>query len=321
MNKARLLEDLKILGVRPGDLLMVHASLRKIGLARTGFGEGGADLLLDVLDEAVGPDGTLLMILGSHYEMDWVNERPVEERARLLAGTPLFDVRSAPAMKDVGWLAERFRTRPGTRLSASPSGRFAARGKRSSELLADQPWNDYYGPGSPLDKLCEWDGRILRLGADPDTVTALHFAEYVARLTGKRRTRWDYLIGTDSGPSHVWVECLDDNRGIVEWEGDDYFALILKSYLGLGRHLQGQVGEARAELIAAADIVSFGASWMEERLGFGLREASASPAKAKPQGPGGCAFDDPGSGNGADHLLVEKVLRPGLQGKTRRQRD
>jgi hypothetical protein len=32
---------------------MVHAPLRKIGLARTDIGEGGADLILDALDAAV----------------------------------------------------------------------------------------------------------------------------------------------------------------------------------------------------------------------------------------------------------------------------
>jgi aminoglycoside N3'-acetyltransferase len=35
MNQERLREDLTGLGVRPGDLVMIHASLRRIGLART----------------------------------------------------------------------------------------------------------------------------------------------------------------------------------------------------------------------------------------------------------------------------------------------
>lgn len=41
-----MLEDLGRLGVRRGHLLMVHASLRKIGLVHTDFGEGGADCYL-----------------------------------------------------------------------------------------------------------------------------------------------------------------------------------------------------------------------------------------------------------------------------------
>ena len=245
---------------------MVHASLRKTGLARTDFGEGGADLLLDALDAAVGPAGTLMMTMGSDYPQDWINRRPVADRAALLAGTEPFEAALAAADPHVGWLSEAFRRRPGTLCSANPSGRFGARGARAEALLADQPWNDYYGPGSPLQKFCDWGGRILRLGANPDTVTALHYAEYLARLPNKLRTRWDYWLAGEDGPRHVWIECLDDSGGIADWEGEDYFALILKAYLTTGRAHQGKVGRADSELIDAAEIIEFGANWMERNL-------------------------------------------------------
>jgi len=267
LTKERLQSDLERLGVRPGDLLMVHASLRKIGLARTLFGEGGAELLLDALDAAVGPAGTLLMVLGTDYEMDWVYEHPPEARAALLAGSPAFDYANAPVLPEVGWLAEAFRRRAGTLTSDNPSGRFGARGRRAEALIAGQPWHDYYGRDSPLDKLCEWGGRILRLGANPDTVTALHHAEYLAHVADKKRVRWDYVVaGGDGAPRHVWIDCLDDLGGIVDWPGEDYFALILEAYLREGRHREGQVGNASSELIDAADIVAFGAGWMERHF-------------------------------------------------------
>ena len=267
LTRHRLLEDITHLGVKPGDTVMVHASLRRIGLARTDFGEGGAEQLLDALDEAVAPGGTLLMTLGTDYGLDWVNRYPVAERADLLAGTDPLDAEAAPAVSDVGWLAEAFRRRPGTRVSANPSGRFGARGARADDLLQGQPWDDYYGPGSPLHKLCAWGGRVLRLGADPDTVTALHYAEYVAQVPAKRRVRWDYLVSADDGGArHVWIECLDDSDGIVDWRGDDYFALILGAYVAAGRARTGPVGNAPAELIDAADLVDFGARWMEENF-------------------------------------------------------
>jgi aminoglycoside 3-N-acetyltransferase len=266
LDKERLAADLARLGVKPGNLVMVHGSLRKIGLASTLHGEGGADVLLDALDAAVGPDGTLMMTLGTDYPMDWANLRPVAERAGLFAGTPPFDYLAAPAQPDVGWLAEAFRRRPGTIVSDNPSGRFGARGAKAGALMADAPWHDYYGPGSPLDKLCAWGGRILRLGADPDTVTALHHAEYLAALPDKRRTRWDYVLAGPDGPEHVWIDCLDDSRGIAPWPDEDYFASILDAYLALGRHGAGMVGDATSELIDAADIVAFGTRWMEEKL-------------------------------------------------------
>ncbi|HWT13994.1 MAG TPA: AAC(3) family N-acetyltransferase [Allosphingosinicella sp.] len=285
MTEARLLEDLRRLGVRPGDVVMVHASLRRLGLSRSLFGDGGAELLLRALDAAVGPGGTLLMVLGTEYPQDWVNQKPAAERAALLAGTEPFDYRSAPAIGEVGWLAEAFRRRRGTIVSDNPSGRFGARGARAEALLSDQPWHDYYGPGSPLHKLCDMGGLILRLGANEDTVTALHYAEYLARLPDKRRTRWDYLLNGSDGPAHAWIECLDDFSGIADWGGEDYFALILKTYLADGRGQQGLVGRARSELIDAADLVAFGAEWMEANLS-GRPAAEGSAAGPFPPGDG-----------------------------------
>ncbi len=269
MNAASLAKELRALGVSSGDLLMVHASLRALGLARSQGVESGAELLLAALREAVGPSGTLVMILGSEYPFDDVSQRPIAERAALLEGTEPFHYLEAPVLPEVGWTAEIFRRLPGTRVSENPSGRFAASGARAGELLRHQPWNDYYGPGSPLEKLCNWGGKVLRLGASPDTTTVLHYAEYLARIPDKRRTRWDYLLATPEGPKHVWIECLDDAEGIVDWDGEDYFAMILKAYLALGRHREGRIGATHAELIDAREIVEFGAGWMEVNLTAG----------------------------------------------------
>jgi aminoglycoside N3'-acetyltransferase len=56
----RLVADLGRLGVRNGDALMVHASLRAVGPVA-----GGAGGLLDALAHAIGPGGTLFMTLGA----------------------------------------------------------------------------------------------------------------------------------------------------------------------------------------------------------------------------------------------------------------
>ena len=242
---------------------MVHASLRKIGLASM---RGGADRLLDALERAVGPQGTLLMVLGTQYEQDWANREPEADRAGLLAGTEAFDPATAPANAEFGFLAEAFRRRSGTLVNDNPSGRFGARGPLAVEMLADAPWNDYYGPGSPLARLCEKGGRILRLGADPNSVTALHYAEYLARLPDKRRVRWYFQVRGGEGARLVHTDCLDDSQGIAPWSGDDYFAEILADYLAAGRGRRGRIGYAPSELLEADEIVRFGAAWMEKNL-------------------------------------------------------
>ena len=50
-----LVRDLASLGVRRGDLLMVHSSLRSIGLV-----ESGPETVVDALLQALGPEGTLV---------------------------------------------------------------------------------------------------------------------------------------------------------------------------------------------------------------------------------------------------------------------
>ncbi|MEX1059980.1 MAG: AAC(3) family N-acetyltransferase [Methyloceanibacter sp.] len=256
-----LTDDLRRLGARAGDTLMIHASLRAIGPLHC-----GPEALLDALEDAVGDDGTLLMIMGAEIEQDWVNRLPEPERLPLLAEAPAFDPVTAPVFHEVGYFAEIFRRRRGTLVTDNPSGRFGARGRLAQDLLAEAPWHDYYGPGSPLDRLCRRGGRILRMGANLDTTTVLHFAEYRAELPDKRRVRRHYRCRGAQGPETRVVDCLDDEHGIADWPGEDYFAVILRDYLATGRAKRGLVGLARSELIEARDLVDFGVEWMNTRF-------------------------------------------------------
>ncbi|MDI1475331.1 AAC(3) family N-acetyltransferase [Polyangium sp. y55x31] len=261
-----LVRDLRQLGVRAGDTLMIHASLRAVGPV-----EGGARGVLDALDDAVGEAGTLMMVLGARDDWAWVNDLPEHERAAHLENAEPFDSLRTPADPDVGYLAEALRQRPGTLVSDHPEGRFGARGARAVELLRDPPWHDYFGPGSPLEKLCQLGGRVLRLGADFNTTTVLHWAEYLVDLPDKRRVRRYRRIAGSSAPEIRHVDCLDDSDGIVEWDGEDYFAVILQEYLATGCARQGTVGRARSELLEAADLVRFGVAWMNSQF---ARQAS-----------------------------------------------
>ena len=240
---------------------MVHASLRAIGPV-----ERGAAGVIDALEAAVGAEGTLLMLLGARDDWAWVNERPEPERERLLRDAVPFDFLTTPADPDVGVLAEVFRQLPGTVVSDHPEGRFAARGAAAADLVEDVPWHDYYGPASPLERLVHTGGKVLRLGANLDTLTVLHYAEYLAPVRGKRRVRRHRLVTGPEGPEVRVIECLDDEHGIVDHPGEDYFAVILREYLAAGRASRGLVGRAGSELIDAADVVDFGVAWMTEHL-------------------------------------------------------
>ncbi len=261
ISAADLVADMRRLGVAAGDLVMVHASLRAIGLVA-----GGADGVLDALEACVGSRGTLLMTLGARDDWAWVNARPEEERTGLLRDAEPFDHLTTPSSPDVGTLAEVFRRRRGTLVSNHPEGRFGASGRLAGRLLADVPWDDYYGAGSPLERFVERGGRVLRLGAGLDTVTVLHYAEYLVPLPSKRRVRRHRLVAGAAGPVVRVVDTLDDEEGIADYPDEDYFAAILRSYLAEGRAATGSVGGAGSELIDAADVVDYAVDWMQRHL-------------------------------------------------------
>ncbi len=257
MGTGGLLGDLQALGVEVGDVLMVHASMRRVG--------GDAAELVHAIDEAIGDTGTWMMTLGALDDWSWVNERAESERERLLAGSPVFDPFRTPAETDLGVLAEVFRTTAGTVVSDHPEGRFGARGALAEELTTDVPWDDYYGAGSPLERFVQRGGRVLRLGADIDTVTLLHWAEWLAPIDHKRRVRRHRVVrGDDGRPVVRVVDTLDDSDGIAGYEGvvDDEFGVILTEYLATGRGQRGRVGGAHAELLDGSDLVAFAVDWI-----------------------------------------------------------
>ena len=246
LTRRDFVDQLRSLGIAPGALLMVHGSFRKLGLARATFGDGGAEVpILDALADAIGPDGTLLMTMGTDYPLDRVNERPIEQRAALLAGTAPFRFEDAPVNRRLaGWRSLSAAARdPRQRQSERPlrRRRRAGGGIARRSALGRLLW-----PRFAFAKILRLGGRVLRLGAGLDTVTALHYANIWPRSRTKDGPAGILLAGA-SGAEHVWITCLDDSQGIADCDGEDYFAAILKDYFRRKRHREGPVGAATAE--------------------------------------------------------------------------
>jgi aminoglycoside N3'-acetyltransferase len=58
-TRAALTADLRRLGLKPGDVVMLHASVRSVGPTF-----GGPDVIHLAIEDAVAPDGTLMMLPG-----------------------------------------------------------------------------------------------------------------------------------------------------------------------------------------------------------------------------------------------------------------
>lgn len=239
ISQNTLSEQLKNLGLRPANIVMVHASLRKVGEV-----EGRANGLIESILSVIGEAGTMLMILGSR-------------------ANDIFNASETIADPEMGMLAEVFRQFPGTIVSDHAASRFCAIGKEAEELIRNPPLHDYYGEGSVLQRITKKNGKILRLGANIDTVTLTHHAEYLAKVHPKRRVKRRY-IREDIGEQ--WIESLDDCHGIQDWPHGDYFGQILVDFLKQENVQKGKVGNCMAELFLAKDFIPFAVSWMESHL-------------------------------------------------------
>lgn len=158
-----LTSDLLNLGVQPGEVLLVHSSLRALGpIPGVSDPRGGAEAVVQSLLEALGPQGTLLM--------------PALSYDTVGAHNPVFDVLHTPSC--VGALPEYFRTRPGTMRSVHPTHSVCGVGRRSVELLKNHVQDKTpVGSNSPFARLPKIGGHLLFLGCGLRPNTSMHGVE------------------------------------------------------------------------------------------------------------------------------------------------
>ncbi len=246
-TRSTLRADLAQLGVSAGDVLMVHASLRAVGPVI-----GGANTVVQALRDAVGPEGTLVAYVD--FEPFYEDDEP---------DPPVFDKRTASAARDHGILHEVLRNWPGTLRSDHPDAGVVALGAHAAALTADHPFQYGYGPGTPLARVVEANGKVLMLGAPLDTITLLHYAEHLADIPGKRLRRYRRLM---PGPRWVDFEEFDTADPVHDKLPPNCFEQIAVDYLASGRGVTGPVGESESSLFDAAGLVSFAVSWIERRV-------------------------------------------------------
>lgn len=280
-SRASVIADLHRMGVRPGDLLMVHASLKALGPV-----EGGAAGLVAALLEAVGPTGTLMGYASwdrSPYE-ETLNGAHLDQEKR--RAWPAFDPDTAGTYRGFGLLNQVLADTPGAQRSAHPDASMVALGARARELTKQHPLGQALGRGSPLERFVHLGGRVLLLGAPLDAVTVLHYAEAIANIPGKRRVTYEMPLRNSDGGA-VWVKVEDfDSNGILDCfaiDGKpDAVETIARAYVDLGRHGDGRVAAAHCHLFEAREIVAFGVTYLEQHFG-GER---AAPDPRLPEGDG-----------------------------------
>ena len=144
--------SLSLMGIRRGDVLLVHSALSSIGHV-----QGGADSVVDAFFDAVGPDGTIVM-------------------STLTGWFSPFDAVTSPSA--VGHISEVFRRRPGVLRSLHPVHSVAAWGKHAAYITeGHENCPTGCGEGTPYLKLKELGGKAILLGVDMDRNTIMHSLE------------------------------------------------------------------------------------------------------------------------------------------------
>ena len=165
VTKEDIVIALQQLGLRNGDLCMVHSSMKSMG-----YVDGGAQAIIDAFEEVLGNEGTLVMPTVSQQDFKnsyrtWHMNKP----------------------SDAGFLTEYFRRLPNVYRSDNPTHSAAARGKLAYELTCEHgaygahalcPYGEYsMSDSSPWMKLYRLGGKVVLLGVPMSKNTLKHTVE------------------------------------------------------------------------------------------------------------------------------------------------
>ena len=243
-TRASLASDLATLGVQQGQTLIVHSSIKALGWVA-----GGATAVVQALCDVVTSSGTLVMPSQSQDLTDpgrWgAPAVPVEWHDEMRRSMPAFDRLRTPT-RDMGRIAETFRTWPGVMRSDHPTSSFAAWGPAAEFVISEQPLGEPFGDGSPLARLYDLDAEILLLGVTFESCTAFHLAE--------RRAWPDDEVVQEGSPL-----MLDGERVWLRYETPvirpDLFEEAGRHLIETGSVRSGLVGSATSRLVAIRSVV------------------------------------------------------------------
>lgn len=251
--------DLRALGVVPGDCLMVHSSLASLGHVL-----GGAPEVVRALLSAVGAEGTLVMPAFSPDVSDpasWAEPPPPADLDRARANVPTFDAGATPTT--MGVIPETFRCWPGTLRGTHPQVSVCAQGRLAAQIVEPHPLAWGQGAGSPFERLARQDARLLLLGVGFNRATLLHFAE---STLPNRRTKTRRIPVNDSF-GRRWIEVPDVGNDM-----NTHFPAIGEQFVAAGLAVTGRVGCAHAILASSSRLVAFAAEYLRRVLPKGAEQ-------------------------------------------------
>jgi aminoglycoside 3-N-acetyltransferase len=253
-----MVDDLRELGLRDGDTVLVHSSLSALGWVC-----GDAQAVVDGLRRTVTESGTVVVPTHTGQYTDptvWSNPPvPDDWIGTIRDERPPFRPESTPT-RSMGAIPECFRSYPDVVRSRHPTNSFAAWGADAEAIVVGHRYDYGLGESSPLADVYDRDGSVLMLGTGYDTNTSLHLAEYRARFP-KETVRTDAPVVENGEVVRVQYEELATDTSDFEAVGSDFEAERENAVA------RGTVGDAETALVDQRELVDFATGWFERNRG------------------------------------------------------
>lgn len=238
--------DLRNLGLKEGDTVIVHSSMSRIGWI-----SGDELTVVQALLQVVGEEGTIVMPAqtGSNTNPDEWAHPPVPDswKEEIRNTMPAFNINNSPT-RGMGKISECFRKYEGTVRSNHPQVSFCANGKYKNEIVGKHDLSYAFGMNSPLGKLYELDAKILLLGVGYSNCTSMHLAEtLVAKPNIKKNGS---AVEIDGKREWIWYDDIDYNSDCFEEIGE----LFEKERHEVNINM---IGGAYSRVLKVKDIVNF----------------------------------------------------------------
>lgn len=246
VTRAALARDLARMGIAPGDTVFLHSSLKSLG-----YVEGGPSAVIGALQDALGPDGTL--VVPTYYLPAGTVKATCE-----LEGY-VFDPRRHGT--NMGRLPEAFLAEAATHRSVHPTHSVAAWGRHADYLTSGHHQApSIFGEGSPWQRFVGIEGaKVLGLGVSMGPVTFYHVLEdalgeafpepiweptvYRLPCLDKEGKRWEV-------PVRPFVPAVAARR--IDYAArEDLRTYFRREFERAGLRVNGRVGEAESWFIPA----------------------------------------------------------------------
>ncbi|MBQ2931974.1 MAG: AAC(3) family N-acetyltransferase [Clostridia bacterium] len=244
VTKNDITKALAELGIKNGDMVLVHSSFKSLGPVE----DGAETVILGFLD-AVGEDGTL--VFPTFTQNDFENA---------------YETWHLDKHSDTGYLTNYFRKREGSIRSDQATHSVAAAGKRAAWLTETHGHTSKrignmgdtaFAPDSPWEKMYQENAKVVLIGVNSGCITFRHYAESVyvedclKRIEGSEK--YDYMedrIGRFKKPG-LWPSVCN------EW------AVAQLEEKGLVKKVK--CGEAELSMVEAQTFVDFVLSCLKNR--------------------------------------------------------